>query len=210
MAPKSKPQVNSLGVNICLWLLYLLPKFIPIDMLLYFCPRFFLTQGWVSRRSQLKSLFSFTNYRERWLELSRASLMCYDGQKPDHRKEKDRVNLKDVRLIETVSIRSGGGSDRCVWSREIFSSLVGEPTLFDSAWAILQCWPDKSLLFGAIRTQSHVKKRNHVDWKKAFIDHTLSESRSAVSSNGSSSKSKPAFQVQPRLANNSIEVCSLL
>ena len=51
--------------------------------------------------------------------------MCYDGQKPDHRKEKDRVNLKDVRLIETVSIRSGGGSDRCVWSRENFFLFGG-------------------------------------------------------------------------------------
>ena len=60
-----------------------------------------------------------------WPDLSRASLMCYDGQKPDHRKEKDRVNLKDVRLIETVSIRSGGGSDRCVWSRENFFLFGG-------------------------------------------------------------------------------------
>ena len=63
-----------------------------------------LFQGWCSKRTQLKTLFTFTSYRERWLELSRAALVCYDGQKAEHRKEKDRILLKDVRLVETVSL----------------------------------------------------------------------------------------------------------
>ena len=66
-----------------------------------------LKHGWLTKRAQLKSLFSFTNYRERWFELTKSTFVCYDGQKPDNRKEKDRIQLKDVRVIESVSLKDG-------------------------------------------------------------------------------------------------------
>ena len=64
-----------------------------------------LKTSWMTKRSQLKSRFSFTNYKDRWFVLTRNSLIYYDGADTLKKKEKGRVPLKEVRLVEQVTLR---------------------------------------------------------------------------------------------------------
>ena len=41
-----------------------------------------LKSGWMTKRSQLKSIFSFTNYRERYFQLTKSALVYYDTAPP--------------------------------------------------------------------------------------------------------------------------------
>ncbi len=83
-----------------------------------------LKTSWMTKRSQLKSRFSFSNYKERWFVLTRTALVYYDGADvaaaaaaaaaggsvaagAKRTKEKGRVLLKDVRLVERVQLREG-------------------------------------------------------------------------------------------------------
>ncbi len=61
--------------------------------------------SWMTKRSQLKSRFSFTNYRERWFVLTTSDLMYFDGADTSKKKEKGRIPLKEVRVVEPVSLR---------------------------------------------------------------------------------------------------------
>lgn len=61
--------------------------------------------SWMTKRSQLKSRFSFSNYKDRWFVLTRHALIYYDGADTLKKKEKGRINLKDVKLIEQVILR---------------------------------------------------------------------------------------------------------
>ena len=58
----------------------------------------------MTKRSQLKSRFSWTNYKERWFALTRTSLFYYDGDDESKRKEKGRLGIKDVKLVEPVNL----------------------------------------------------------------------------------------------------------
>ncbi|TRY74799.1 hypothetical protein TCAL_07110 [Tigriopus californicus] len=62
-------------------------------------------KSWMTKRSQLKSRFSFSNYKDRWFVLTRTTLAYYDGADSMKKKQKGRIQLKDVRLIEKVSLR---------------------------------------------------------------------------------------------------------
>ena len=64
-----------------------------------------LKTSWMTKRSQLKSRFSFTNYKERWFVLTRTSLLYYDSIDTIKKKEKGKIALSNVRLIERVTIR---------------------------------------------------------------------------------------------------------
>jgi len=59
----------------------------------------------MTKRSQLKSRFSFTNYKERWFVLTRSSLAYYDNSDSTKRRERGRILLKDIRLVEKVVLR---------------------------------------------------------------------------------------------------------
>ena len=41
-----------------------------------------LKSGWMTKRSQLKSIFSFTNYRERYFQLTKSALVYFDTAPP--------------------------------------------------------------------------------------------------------------------------------
>ena len=41
-----------------------------------------LKSGWMTKRSQLKSIFSFTNYRERYFQLTKSALVYFDNAPP--------------------------------------------------------------------------------------------------------------------------------
>jgi len=63
-----------------------------------------LKHSWMTKRSQLKSRISWTNYKERWFCLTRGSLAYYDGDDESKRKEKGRIFVRDIRLVENVRI----------------------------------------------------------------------------------------------------------
>ena len=64
-----------------------------------------LKQTWMTKRSQLKSRISWTNYKERWFCLTRSSLVYYDGDDEVKRKEKGRIMVRDIQVVEQVSPR---------------------------------------------------------------------------------------------------------
>ena len=64
-----------------------------------------LKTSWMTKRSQLKSRFSFTNYKDRWFVLTRTHVLYYDGADNLKKKEKGRIALRDVKLVERVSLR---------------------------------------------------------------------------------------------------------
>ncbi len=85
-----------------------------------------LKTSWMTKRSQLKSRFSLSNYKERWFVLTRTALAYYDGADVAEAaavvagrgasssssakrapREKGRVLLRDVRLVERVQLREG-------------------------------------------------------------------------------------------------------
>lgn len=63
-----------------------------------------LKHSWMTKRSQLKSRISWTNYKERWFCLTRSCLAYYDGDDEVKRKEKGRIYVRDVQLVEQVSL----------------------------------------------------------------------------------------------------------
>jgi len=63
-----------------------------------------LKHSWMTKRSQLKSRISWTNYKERWFCLTRSCLAYYDGDDEAKRKEKGRIYVRDVQLVEQVSL----------------------------------------------------------------------------------------------------------
>ena len=66
-----------------------------------------LKAGWLSKRSQLKSRFPAfaTSYKERWFVLTRNALIYYDSQEPARRKEKGKLEVKGVKLVEKVTLK---------------------------------------------------------------------------------------------------------
>jgi len=63
-----------------------------------------LKQTWMTKRSQLKSRISWTNYKERWFCLTRSSLVYYDGDDEVKRKEKGRIMVRDIQVVEQVTL----------------------------------------------------------------------------------------------------------
>ena len=78
-----------------------------------------LKHSWMTKRSQLKSRISWTNYKERWFCLTRSCLAYYDGDDEAKRKEKGRIYVRDVQLVEQVGVRErrveGGGTSVQCW-----------------------------------------------------------------------------------------------
>ena len=66
-----------------------------------------LKAGWLTKRSQFKARFAAfaTNYKDRWFVLTRTALIYYDSQDPGRRKERGRLQLKEVKLVEKVSLK---------------------------------------------------------------------------------------------------------
>ena len=63
-----------------------------------------LKASWMTKRSQLKSRLTWTNYKERWFCLTKSSLAYYDGDDVVKRKEKGRIVIREIRLVEQVCL----------------------------------------------------------------------------------------------------------
>ena len=62
-----------------------------------------LRHSWMTKRSQLKSRLTWTNYKDRWFCLTKSSLAYYDGD-DEKKKEKGRIYIRDIRCVEHVTL----------------------------------------------------------------------------------------------------------
>lgn len=62
-----------------------------------------LKHSWMTKRSQLKSRLTWTNYKERWFCLTKTSLAYFDGD-DEKKKEKGKIYIRDIKLVEHVSL----------------------------------------------------------------------------------------------------------
>jgi len=63
-----------------------------------------LKHSWMTKRSQLKSRLSWTNYKDRWFCLTRSSLVYFDGDDEAKKKEKGRIFVRDIKVVEHVTL----------------------------------------------------------------------------------------------------------
>ncbi|KOC62730.1 Tyrosine-protein kinase Btk29A [Habropoda laboriosa] len=65
-------------------------------------------QGFMVKRSQNKKRFTPVNYKQRWFILTRRYLVYYDGD-GERRKERGRIAVESVHVVETASLGSNAG-----------------------------------------------------------------------------------------------------
>ncbi|XP_053994757.1 tyrosine-protein kinase Btk29A isoform X4 [Hylaeus volcanicus] len=65
-------------------------------------------QGFMVKRSQNKKRFTPVNYKQRWFVLTRRFLVYYDGD-GERRKERGRIAVESVHVVETASLGSNAG-----------------------------------------------------------------------------------------------------
>ena len=62
-----------------------------------------LKHSWMTKRSQLKSRLTWTNYKDRWFCLTKTSLTYFDGE-DEKRKEKGKIYIRDVKCVEHAKL----------------------------------------------------------------------------------------------------------
>ncbi|KAK0183094.1 hypothetical protein PV327_001166 [Microctonus hyperodae] len=67
-------------------------------------------QGFMIKRSQNKKRFTPINYKQRWFVLTRNYLVYYDSDS-ERRKERGRIAIESVHVVETATLGAGNGSD---------------------------------------------------------------------------------------------------
>ncbi|KAL6440351.1 hypothetical protein ACFW04_003122 [Cataglyphis niger] len=65
-----------------------------------------IRQGFMIKRSQNKKRFTPVNYKQRWFVLTKHYLIYYDGD-GERRKERGRIAVESVHVVETASLGSG-------------------------------------------------------------------------------------------------------
>ncbi|EAA12199.4 AGAP008316-PA [Anopheles gambiae str. PEST] len=70
---------------------------------------FVLKSGYMVKRSQNKKRFTPVNYKTRWFELTRFYLSYYDIGNLEKRRERGRISVKGVRLVEPALLHGEGG-----------------------------------------------------------------------------------------------------
>ncbi|XP_011178509.1 tyrosine-protein kinase Btk29A isoform X1 [Zeugodacus cucurbitae] len=65
--------------------------------------------GSMVKRAQNKKRFTPVNYKQRWFELTKKSLSYFDTENIERRRERGRVPVKGVRLVETAIVSGEGG-----------------------------------------------------------------------------------------------------
>lgn len=64
--------------------------------------------GWMTKRSQNKNRFTPVNYKLRWFELTKYWLSYFDIEDIDKRRERGRVSIAGVRLVEQANLNTDG------------------------------------------------------------------------------------------------------
>ncbi|BFF95531.1 tyrosine-protein kinase Btk29A [Drosophila madeirensis] len=65
--------------------------------------------GSMVKRAQNKKRFTPVNYKHRWFELTKRTLCYFDVENVERRRERGRIQLKGVRLVEEASVNGEGG-----------------------------------------------------------------------------------------------------
>ncbi|KAH8263497.1 hypothetical protein KR044_009759 [Drosophila immigrans] len=65
--------------------------------------------GSMVKRAQNKKRFTPVNYKHRWFELTKRTLCYFDVENVERRRERGRINLKGVRLVEEATVNGEGG-----------------------------------------------------------------------------------------------------
>ncbi|XP_055710202.1 tyrosine-protein kinase Btk29A isoform X1 [Phlebotomus papatasi] len=68
-----------------------------------------IKSGRMTKRSQNKKRFTPVNYKTRWFELTRQFLSYFDTENIEKRRERGRVNIKGIRVVELASLNVEGG-----------------------------------------------------------------------------------------------------
>ncbi|XP_021702037.1 tyrosine-protein kinase Btk29A isoform X1 [Aedes aegypti] len=68
-----------------------------------------LKAGYMVKRSQNKKRFTPVNYKTRWFELTRLYLSYYDIGNLEKRRERGRISVRGVRLVEPAILHGEGG-----------------------------------------------------------------------------------------------------
>ncbi|KAG5336599.1 BTKL kinase, partial [Acromyrmex charruanus] len=68
-----------------------------------------IRQGFMIKRSQNKKRFTPVNYKQRWFILTKHYLIYYDGD-GERRKERGRIAVESVHVVETASLGNGGSA----------------------------------------------------------------------------------------------------
>uniref|UniRef100_A0A8D8BMV5 Tyrosine-protein kinase n=4 Tax=Culex pipiens TaxID=7175 RepID=A0A8D8BMV5_CULPI len=70
---------------------------------------FVIKAGYMVKRSQNKKRFTPVNYKTRWFELTRLYLSYYDIGNLEKRRERGRISVRGVRLVEPAILHGEGG-----------------------------------------------------------------------------------------------------
>ncbi|XP_055838392.1 tyrosine-protein kinase Btk29A isoform X2 [Episyrphus balteatus] len=65
--------------------------------------------GMMVKRAQNKKRFTPVNYKQRWFELTKRTLSYFDVENVERRRERGRIPVKGVRLVETATVNGEGG-----------------------------------------------------------------------------------------------------
>ncbi|XP_002036184.2 tyrosine-protein kinase Btk29A isoform X1 [Drosophila sechellia] len=65
--------------------------------------------GSMVKRAQNKKRFSPVNYKHRWFELTKRTFSYFDVENVERRRERGRIHLKGVRLVEEATVSGEGG-----------------------------------------------------------------------------------------------------
>ncbi|KAL9925191.1 tyrosine-protein kinase Btk29A isoform X1 [Glossina fuscipes] len=65
--------------------------------------------GFMIKRAQNKKRFTPVNYKQRWFELTKRTLSYFDVESVERRRERGRIPVKGVRLVETATVNGEGG-----------------------------------------------------------------------------------------------------
>ncbi|XP_075152585.1 tyrosine-protein kinase Btk29A isoform X1 [Haematobia irritans] len=65
--------------------------------------------GFMIKRAQNKKRFTPVNYKQRWFELTKRTLSYFDVENVERRRERGRIPVKGVRLVETATVNGEGG-----------------------------------------------------------------------------------------------------
>ncbi|XP_065356741.1 tyrosine-protein kinase Btk isoform X2 [Calliphora vicina] len=65
--------------------------------------------GFMIKRAQNKKRFTPVNYKQRWFELTKKTLSYFDVENVERRRERGRIPVKGVRLVEIATVNGEGG-----------------------------------------------------------------------------------------------------
>ena len=117
-----------------------------------------LKAGWLAKKSQLTSIFPAfaTSYKEKWFVLTRTALIYFDSQNPARRKEKGRLTLKDIKLVEKLNLKDREGALQIGYvqeNRDLSICIIAKSDVERDEWM--------ALIRNLVRTNANLADKYH-------------------------------------------------